>query len=137
MMKLNNKKMQWEGWITPGGGMEPDEDSASTLKRELYEELGLGDFEIGPQVWYRTHQLHWAGQDIEQSEKFYLIKTSKFEPKPMLELNEHEKAAFEGFKWWSVDELLTSREVFAPKMLPTLLKELVTAGAPVFALSVE
>ena len=26
MMKLNNKTMQWVGWITPGGGIESYED---------------------------------------------------------------------------------------------------------------
>lgn len=128
LLKLNNRKMGWEGWITLGGGVDPGESDHQALIRELYEEVGLDSFVIGAHIWSRTHQLHWANQDIEQSEKYYLIKVDKFEPKPTLALNEHEQEAFEGFKWWSPSELLKSKEVFAPRTLPQLLSDLIHKG---------
>ena len=37
-----------ELWATPGGGVEGDEDDAGALRRELAEEVGLGEAVIGP-----------------------------------------------------------------------------------------
>ncbi len=130
MMELENDKMKWRGWITPGGGVEDGEDEITAIRRELHEELGLVDFEVGPLIWKRSHCLHWAEQFIEQTENYYLIKTEKFEPQPTLELNEFEKAAFKGFKWWSLDELRVSNEVFAPRSLGLVLEDIVVSGPP-------
>lgn len=35
-------------WITPGGGLEPGESKAEGLLREMKEELGTNEFELGP-----------------------------------------------------------------------------------------
>ncbi|MDQ3541424.1 MAG: NUDIX domain-containing protein [Chloroflexota bacterium] len=37
-------------WITPGGGVEPCETWESAAIRELFEETGLTDVELGPYV---------------------------------------------------------------------------------------
>jgi TDG/mug DNA glycosylase family protein len=42
-------------WATPGGGIEPEESDADALVRELAEECGLRDFDVGPCIWTRTH----------------------------------------------------------------------------------
>ena len=41
-------------WITPGGGLDPGEDRLTGLRRELREEVGRDDFQIGPEVWHQT-----------------------------------------------------------------------------------
>jgi ADP-ribose pyrophosphatase YjhB (NUDIX family) len=40
-------------WAPPGGGLEPGETAAEGIRRELAEEVGLVDFELGPVVWIR------------------------------------------------------------------------------------
>jgi double-stranded uracil-DNA glycosylase len=85
-------------WVPPGGGQEPGETDEQTLRRELREECGLVDFEIGPLV--ATWE-HWGlgepgyGSGIS---RLYLVRTQAFQPRPMLDLRaegSHEERWFE------------------------------------------
>jgi len=63
-------------WITPGGGIENDEDLAATAVRELAEETGIrlspADL-VGP-IWRRVARFVFTGIDYEQTEFYFVAR---------------------------------------------------------------
>ena len=115
-------------WAPPGGGVEPGESPDEAIVRELAEEVGLRNCEIGPCVWTRTHWFDempgWGGQ----SERIYLVKTESFEPVPEWSAEQLAGEGIAGMRWWSRGELENAKAIFAPRNLPRLLSELLEAG---------
>jgi ADP-ribose pyrophosphatase YjhB (NUDIX family) len=48
-------------WFTPGGGIESGENPKTCLRRELDEETGVHNLQIGLPVWTRKATFDWAG----------------------------------------------------------------------------
>lgn len=118
-------------WETPGGGLIGDETPEQAVRRELREEAGLEDVELGPAVWLRTHLVpmgdgRWDGQ----AERFYLVRAPAFEPAPGLTWDELRAEGMTDIRWWTPDELEETTERLAPRRLPLLLRELLRHGPP-------
>ncbi len=100
LMRYGNQYSTW--WIVPGGGKDEGESDEAALRRELREELGLREFDLGPLLWFREQHFLDEPGHCGQRENVYLVRVQSFEPKPELDL------AAEGcheIRWLTPDEV--------------------------------
>lgn len=114
-------------WIAPGGGLQPGERTEEALDRELREELGLSDVQIGPLVWRRDHTLTWHGKRFCQSEQYFAIRVPRFTP---VMTDSIEARTLDRFRWWSLPELRHTSERLTPNGIYRILRDYLQDGAP-------
>lgn len=117
-------------WFAPGGGRGAGEDPTACLRREIQEETGVVLGDVGPFVWRRHHTFQWAGRWVHQDEEFYLVPTDEFVPDCRGNPSRFERSAFVRFAWWSPEQIRSSGERFAPRLLADHLAALLAEGVP-------
>ncbi len=117
-------------WEIPGGGIDRGEQSHDTARRELYEECGFTDVEVGPCIWTQYVEFDFAMYHFQSDERIHVAYTQRAGVWNPQGLEALEAAAFEGARWWELDELLTSDAVTLPTRLREFLPDIVAGDLP-------
>ena len=117
-------------WALPGGGIEPGESVEEAIRRELAEEVGVHRFELGPEVWTRTHVFELSPEFDGQHERVFLVRLDEPPGEPGLTVDELRAESVDASRWWTPAELAASTERVAPRGLPELVARLQAEGPP-------
>lgn len=120
-------KPEW--WEIPGGGMGRGEDSGVAALRELHEETGIPNVEMGPCVWVQQTQYTFAGYHFECDDRIHVAWCDGGEYNPA-GLEALEAAAFQGARWWPLDDLLANDDPTVPVRLREFLPAIVAGELP-------
>lgn len=121
-------KAPW--WEIPGGGIDPGESSEHAVARELVEEAGQHDAEIGPVVFTQHVEFSFGGYDFDQDEVIHVAWTDDTTIHRPEGLEYLEALAFQEARWWTLDEVQATTDGFLPPRLPELLPRLIDGDLP-------
>ena len=123
-------------WFTPGGGVEGAESLLDAARRELQEETGCADVELGPPVWTRRSDFDFEGERIRQDETYFVARVGSWEV-DTAGFTDLEQRAVLWHRWWTLDELRATGETLHPSTLAQHLGDLLRDGPPARPLVVE
>lgn len=115
-------------WFTVGGGLEPGEDWRDAAAREIAEETGIGDAELGPIVWVRRGVLH-IPHPTWFDERYIVARCAGAEPsREGWQALEHE--LIDDIRWWTCPDLAVTTDRVFPPGLAALLPDILAGRFP-------
>ena len=112
-------------WLTPGGGIDSGESTLQAAVRELYEETGMtvSPEVLGEPVLVASGRWDWAdGLNYHTyTDTIYELKVQNFQPDTSGFTQDELRDILE-YRWWTVEEILESKEPLAPHELRAWLR---------------
>jgi 8-oxo-dGTP pyrophosphatase MutT (NUDIX family) len=118
-------------WFTVGGEREPGEGVLGTAAREIVEETGLTDSQLGPIVWTSEALIAFGerGETLHFKEAYVFART-KGGPLSRAGWMPGEHELIDELRWWTLSELRQSEETIYPIGLAELLDDVVAGRIP-------
>jgi 8-oxo-dGTP pyrophosphatase MutT (NUDIX family) len=120
-VRVHTDPGQGSWWELPGGGIEGDETTAEAAQRELREETGYLDVEVGPALATGRVRYRSAASVAEQHETVHVARLTGDRRVPHT-LDGAEAAGLVEVAWLTLDELRDGRRVDPPE-LPQLARD--------------
>ena len=115
-------------WFTVGGALEPGETYLEAAAREILEETGIADFQLGPVVWLREGVLGIPHPTyfVEQ----YVVARCEAGPLSRDGWDAMERSTIEDVRWWTHAELAVTEETVFPPGLSQHLGPILAGAFP-------
>ena len=112
-------------WVTPGGGLDEGESYEDAARRELAEEVGRDDLELGPHVWSREVTFTWERWQVHQKERTFVVHVPRsFEAITVFP----DEEPITGHGWFTIERLRAEPETVYPIGLADHLERLLADG---------
>ena len=108
-------------WALPGGEIEAGETEIEAAVREVREQLGLELAVTGPVYCDRNQFLH-QGEMQDNTDFLFRAKCRREEPR-LIGVTADEREIMREIRWWSEEEIATSREKIFPENLAERVRE--------------
>lgn len=126
--RLPSAKDRPGAWFTVGGGVEPGETVVEAAVREIREETGIAEFELGPVLWVREGVMRMPEPTLFK-ESYLLARCEGGEPSRE-GWNALERELIDDIRWWRHQELLTTPDRVFPPGLADLLEDVFAGRLP-------
>lgn len=120
-------------WAPPGGGLDSGETPVDAVLRELMEEVGHeASADEVRHVWHQevvspTYAKDWDGAIHD----YFVVRCESFAAKGTWTPEQLGGEGITEFRWWTLADMdeLAAPEVFGPRHLPALLRDLLSERA--------
>lgn len=121
-------------WITPGGGLDPDETHEQGAIRELFEETGIR-VEAGcmPEIGRRTLAIRYGTHRFTQAERYFLLRVGGGCAVSTQGHLDYERTDLADWGWLTAEDIEARQaagERFGPEALAPLIRRMLEQGPP-------